>query len=260
MNLQGEKLSDATRRHYEELIDHIGDDYIEYRWKRNPVSFNHYRHTQRAVEFAFSCIGFKIGRLLEIGSGPGTWTDICLRNTRNITVVDISSEMVKLVRSRFHSAQLEICCGDFLDDSISFSNSFDVIFSARAIEYMDDKEAMVAKSVHHLSPGGYLIIITKNPNWMDKIRVAKDPDKSSKNDIHSDWIPWAAMEYYYRKQQLTDIVSYPVCVGSYYAPLKWTFGIKLCDFIQKRIYRKACNYKVDFLVESYMTIGRKPLT
>ena len=251
------RLSEITCEHYEDLIGRIGDDYIEYRWKRNPVSFSHYRHTQKSVEFAFSSIDAPVLYLLEIGSGPGTWTDICLQHTKSLTIIDISSEMLNLVRKRFHDVSLNLLCGDFLADTIALPHSFDIIFSARAIEYMDDKGAMVAKSVQHLNPGGYLIIITKNPNWMDKRRDSKTFDKSRVKDIHYDWISWSAMEGYYRSQGLTQVTTYPVCLGSYYQPLKNKVGIKICDLIQGLIYRKKISPRLDFLAESYMTIGRK---
>ena len=251
-----ERLSQATRNHYQELIGQIGAGYIDYRWQRHPVSRSHYRQTRKAVEFAFRGIE-PAGELLEIGCGPGTWTDICLAHGARLTIVDISSEMLKLVRERFSEAPLDLHCGDFLNDGVEIPRRFDVIFSARALEYMDDKEAMVAKSVRWLSPGGRLVVITKNPGWVDKHREDR---RGAADTIHSGWIDWRTLEGHYRRHGLRDVVTYPVCLGSYYRPLSMAPAIRFCDLLQAGLHRHALRPGFDFLVESYMTIGRKPPT
>lgn len=249
------ELSDETLSHYEDLIGRIGDDYIEYRWKRNPVSFSHYRHTQKAVEFAFKHIDVSSENLLEIGCGPGTWTDICLKNTRCMTIVDISSEMLKLAKKRFAGEQIDFHCGDFISSQINLTAIYNVIFSARALEYMDDKQAMVEKSAGLLLPGGWLVIITKNPTWRDKKQEPKD---SSAEAIHSDWILHQDLEKIYGSIGLENVSTYPVCLGSYCAPFNNSLAIKFWDVLQERIYRKSISSTRYLFTESYMTIGRKP--
>lgn len=257
MNISSEKLSDATRNHYEELIGSIGDEYIDYRWKRHPVSRSHFTQTQKSVEFAFGHLGSDIGHLMEIGCGPGTWTDICLRNSRQMTIVDISSEMLKLVRERFAGAPVEYHCGDFISPEIDLPAAFDVIFSARALEYMDNKQDMVKKSAGLLRPGGSLAIVTKNPAWMDRTKKLKTENRE---EIHSDWVSHQALESYYSSSGLLDVVTYPVCLGSYYPPLNNRLAIKIFDLIQSKVYRKPISAGIALVAESYLTIGRKPQT
>jgi 2-polyprenyl-3-methyl-5-hydroxy-6-metoxy-1,4-benzoquinol methylase len=240
------------------LISRIGDEYIEYRWKRHPVSRSHYAQTLKSVEFAFNNFcGGTVENLLEIGSGPGTWTGICLRHTTNMTIIDISSEMLKLVRDRFVDIKMELHCGDFISQNIKLTKNYDLIFSARAIEYMDDKGKMVEKCSKSLSPNGILIIITKNPKWMDKQRDLRKQKKHDKNDIQKDWIYWRDMEALFSANNLVEIKTFPVCLGSYNFPLKTLIGIKFCDLIHKLIYRCKISKRFDFLLESYMTIGKK---
>ena len=255
--IEKKTLSTATKSHYEELIGQIGNEYIDHRWKNHPVSRSHYQHTKNSVEFAFSQFGGSVNHMLEIGSGPGTWTDICLSHTREMTIVDISSEMLKLVRDRFKNRPIELICGDYISDEVSLPEDFDVIFSARALEYMDNKRAMVAKSSRILKNKGFLVIITKNPRWMDKKKDDLRSGGSSEEYIHSDWIGWRELESYYREHGLKNVVTYPVCFGSYYAPLNSFIGIKLCDFLQPRMRQKQIGPNTEFMVESYMTIGQK---
>ncbi|MDD2580652.1 MAG: methyltransferase domain-containing protein [Desulfuromonadaceae bacterium] len=251
-------LSTATKKYYEDLIHDIGDDYFNYRWKNHPVNRSHYRHTKKSVEFSFSLIDGTANHLLEIGSGPGTWTDICLSHTRKMTIVDISSEMLKVVRERFKNYQIELVCGDFISDEVLLPNGINVIFSARALEYMDNKRAMVSKSCEILTDKGFLVIITKNPRWMDKVKESLQPAISYENDIlQSDWIEWSELEEYYRENGLKNVVTYPVCFGSYNAPLNNFISIKLCDLLHSFMFQRKISTTIDFLVESYMTIGQK---
>lgn len=250
------ELSNATRGHYEDLISKIGDEYIDYRWKKHPVSYSHYRHTRNSVQFAFKFLEGKVDRLLEIGCGPGTWTDLCLERTRQMTIVDISSEMLKLVRQRYNESPIDFICGDYLVEEVATLGTFDIIFTSRAVEYMDDKRSVVEKSARLLKPGGVLIIITKNPLWMDKQRENRQ-GTGAEDDIHGDWVSWTDLESFYAASGLENIASYPVCLGSYYPPLNNSLGIKACDLLQKAIYRRKISSGLGFLAESYMTIGVK---
>jgi SAM-dependent methyltransferase len=253
--MENNELSHATKIHYEELIGRIGEKYIDYRWKRHPVSQSHYRHTRKAVEFAFEHFGGGIGNLMEIGCGPGTWTDICLRHSKSMTIVDISNEMLKVVRNRFAGAPIDFHCGDFISRDISLPGPFDLIFSARALEYMDDKRAMVEKCASLLMHGGRLVIITKNPAWLDK---RKERQSTGADVIHRDWVSHQDLERYYSANGLEDVVTFPVCLGSYYPPLNNRLAIKVCDLVQDRVYRRKITSNLDFITESYMTIGRMP--
>lgn len=249
------RLSAATHNHYQELIGRIGDEYIDYRWNRHPVSRSHYRQTQKAVEFALNHLDKRVEHILEIGCGPGTWTDICLRHTRQMSIVDISSEMLKLVQKRFSGDPIQYHCGDFISSQIELLAVFDVIFSARALEYMDDKQSMVKKSAGLLKPGGQLVIITKNPVWLDKKREEK---KASEEEIHRDWVSYHDLTGYFSASGLHDVISYPVCLGSYYPPLNNQIAIKGCELLQSLVYRKPISTGISLLAESYMTVGRKP--
>lgn len=245
-------LSSATERHYQELVGRIGDDYIEYRWMRHPVSRSHYAQTYRSVEFALGRVGTS-RHLLEIGSGPGTWTEICLRHARRVSIVDISSEMLGLVEKRFPDDGLSLTCGDFLDEDLELPDDVDSIFSGRALEYMDDKREMVARSGRHLPSGGALIVITKNPRWRDKRRSSPGGEAL----IHSDWIDYQALEEHYREAGFVDVTTYPVCLGSYFRPFNNAVAAKLCDVLQRGLYRRPLLPRMAWLFESYMTVGRK---
>ncbi|QWV91846.1 class I SAM-dependent methyltransferase [Geomonas oryzisoli] len=245
-------LSVATKSHYESLVGELGVGYLDYRWNNNPISRSHYRQTKASVDFALGRLAGTVERMLEIGCGPGTWTDLCLKRARQLTVVDISTEMLKVLAERFPAAGIEARCGDFGSDDVAFERSFDVIFSVRALEYMDSKAAVIGKCARLLAPGGHLIIITKSPRWMDKKK-----EESAGDVIQSGWIDWADLEGLYRDSGLDRVETFPVCLGSYYFPWSTHLGIKVCDLLQRNLYRKRIGGPFESFAESFMTIGVK---
>jgi len=255
-NNDSTKLSSVTKNYYENLIGNIGDEYIDFRWKKHPVSRSHYYQTKKSIEYIFSLVNKTADRMLEVGSGPGTWTDICLQHTQKLTIADISSEMLKLVKQRFAHAQIETVCGDYCSEAVKLKGGFDVIFSARALEYMDSKRAMVEKSTTLLNKGGFLIIITKNPLWMDKVREANKDVKPIEDNIQCDWIDWRTLELFYRESGLRNVQTFPVCLGSYHLPLNTFVGIKCCDILQWMVMKKNISPRIEPLAESYITIGQ----
>jgi SAM-dependent methyltransferase len=259
--MKKQKLTETTKNHYEKLIGKIGNDYMYYRWKNHPIKRSHYMHTKKSIEYAFDKIVGKVDDLMEIGCGPGTWTDICLAHSTKTTVLDISDEMIRLIKNRYGSDfNINYVCGDYLDQKVNFTKKFDVIFSARALEYMSDKNFMIGKSCNYLKAGGYLIIITKNPLWRDKVFDEKKKIKggsSKKTDIQSDWIYWEKLSQFFLHNSFSLVKILPVCIGSYYFPFNNFIGIKLCDLFYNVISNRQMTAHYNFITESYMIIGKK---
>jgi len=259
--MKNQKLTEATKNHYKKLMGKIGNGYIYYRWENHPIKKSHYMHTKKSIEYVFDKIVGEVEDLLEIGCGPGTWTDICLAHSKKITVLDISDEMIKLIENKFgNNFDIDYICGDYLNEKVTLSKKFDVIFSARALEYMSDKNLMIRKSYSYLKENGYLIIITKNPLWRDKIFDEKKKIKggsSKETDIQSDWIYWEKLSSLFLNNRFSVVKVLPVCIGSYYFPFNNFIGIKLCDLFYKVISNRQMAANYDFITESYMIIGKK---
>jgi ubiquinone/menaquinone biosynthesis C-methylase UbiE len=208
------KLSDVTKNHYEDLISQLGDEYIYHRWKKNPVSSSHYYQTLKSIEFAFSNILASGLNILEIGPGPGTWSDICFKYAKTLTVVDISTQMLKVLAEKYKDADMSMHCGDFL--LVDFhENQYDMIFSARALEYMDNKHDVIIKSANLLRKNGWLIIITKNPYWIDKKNFFIENEQNY-DSMHNDWISQNLLKEYFVNNGFVNVRIFPVAFGSYH--------------------------------------------
>lgn len=247
-------LTAETKQHYEELIGQLGEKYIVHRWGDHPVKRSHYRHTKRAIETVFDTKVGHVDNLLEVGCGPGIWTDIMLQHAKQVTLFDISEEMLKVSKHKYrNNANVKAFVqGDYIANVDKLSEKFDVIFSARALEYMSDKRKMVTQSRALLQPGGALIIITKNPDWHDKVRERSHPEPG----IQTDWVSWKTLAGYYRDAGFREVEIYPVAQGSYYQPFNNSIGILACDLAaalrRGRTMRDAYNY----LSESYLIYGK----
>lgn len=254
--ISNQELPKLTHDYYELLIKDVGSAYTEYRWKSNPVQRSHYRHTRYAVESLFRHNARRLDKLLEIGCGPGVWTDVCLRHSRSVSVIDISEEMLKLVKARYSNEERvgHYYCGDYIQAAPGLPVGFDAIFSARAIEYMSDKAVMVNESYRLLKSGGFLAVITKNPMWRDKIR-----NSLHKTDgIQRDWIYWNDLAAMFRKAGFKDVSIHPVAIGSYFPPFNNRAGIMFCDFLHLTIRNREMREAYDNMTESYMVFGTKP--
>ena len=248
-------LTDDTREHYESLIRQVGERYLHDRWMSNPIAKSQYHQTVKAIQLAFCSVPSN-GDWLEIGSGPGTWTDFCLNSAKTLTVFDISSEFLKVMKRKYHGEQrlTDFICGDFIEDAgLLGKRSFDTIFSGRALEYMSNKTVMVKTCFNHLNAGGQLIIITKNPRWRDKQR-----SHSHSDNIHRDQIYWRKLQATYCDQGFQNVMVFPAALGSYMSPLNNRFGTWISTRIFNRIYRKPMAPIFDSITESYLIIGKKP--
>lgn len=262
--MRGEVLTKKTKGHYDKIADKQGVKYEWIRWHSGKIQKSHYLHTKKSIGYAFSKLSNVLGNadeLLEVGCATGVWTDICLKYSKRLTLFDISDKMIELVKDKYkNESNIRYICGDFVKDKIDRKDFFDIVFSSRAIEYMSNKEHMIKKCFYYLKPGGYLILITKNPLWQDKVinnKRKKNHFKQNKNDIQTDWIYWKDLQQLFVNNGFNKIKIRPVALGSYYPPFNNIFGVKLCNLIQRLIYNKEMRPQYNFISESYLIMASK---
>lgn len=241
------------------------DESISYeyqRWAINELRWRDYHQTKNIIEYYMN--GGKCSSLLEIGCGPGTWTKIIYGNARQITVVDISSEMIELARKAFVDKDIEYIKGDFQDSSILQGRVYDVIFSCRAAEYMN-KEKVVKKSFELLNEGGRVYIITKNPlalfrlidNIIKKFKKIS-PDSSR---FHAGQISPFYFKRLFEKGGFRKIRIFPVIFDFYIPGTRLKFIRKaqliLSNYFWRLNFKKKLNFILLPFIESYLVIAEK---
>ena len=95
--------------------------------------------------------------ILDVACGTGVLIpDYLQRNVASVTAVDISTEMVKIAKSKFQQENVEIVCGDV--EAFKFERKFDCIVVYNAFPHFPDPEHLIQVLAGHLKPGGALTV------------------------------------------------------------------------------------------------------
>lgn len=251
------RLTEETEAHYQKLIGSVGEKYLEDRWFSSPVARLHYGQSRSTIERILARIP-NGGAWLEIGSGPGTWTDLCVSKAESMTLLDVSSEFLEVVKRRidFKGKPASFLCGDFVTDvHLLEAESFQTVFSARALEYMPDKAGAVRNCYRALKAGGHLVLITKNPLWADK--VMEEKNETAPAGLHRAQIHWAALAEIVRETGFRDVEIYPVAIGSYLPMHRGVLGRSLAKLRFAQRSMRPMRRGWDPAVESYAIVAAK---
>ncbi len=131
--------------------------YKDAQWAGSKIAEFDYVQTKKAL--LRSLDPTESDRILEIGCGPGTWTDLIASRCSKLVAVDISEKMIEKAKENIHNDNVTFINSDFTDHD--FKEKFDKIFSVRVFEYIPNKKDLFKKACSLLNPGGELVIITK---------------------------------------------------------------------------------------------------
>jgi tRNA (cmo5U34)-methyltransferase len=120
-------------------------------------------HTERSVAIA-AALSEMIPlngsmKALEFGAGTGILSFLLKDRFSEITLMDNSSEMIKVCEEKVEchkASHLKPVCFDL--EHSDYASSFDVIFSQMVLHHIDDISSILAKFYRMLHPGGYLAI------------------------------------------------------------------------------------------------------
>ena len=90
-------------------------------------------------------------RILDLGCGDGTLTEVLVSRGAEVVAVDASPEMVAAARARGLAAER----GD--GQALAFAQEFDAVFSNAALHWMLDPDAVLAGVARALRPGGRMV-------------------------------------------------------------------------------------------------------
>lgn len=256
--------SQYVKAHYDEMISNIGLDYENKRWHENSLRERDYKQTLEAIKFLLEQIN--ISSFAEIGCGPGTWTEILLAKAKQATLIDISKEMLSVSSKRFakEKESINYVCADLNDYDLKNFESVDMVFSSRALEYID-KDKFAAKTYAMLRNKGSLICITKNPEsiyrLVDRICLCLGQKKNIDLQMHSSQISATRLRQKLIESGYNTVEIYPV-VFDVYLPLSrfklvQNIQLGLSKFLHKLWVEKQYNCLMAPWVESYIVIARK---
>lgn len=110
------------------------------------------------VQWIFGLLEPHLGqRVLEVGAGHGTFTELLARDSRSVLAQDISERCVGLLQERFAGQpQVRVSSGSFAD--LEAEGPFDSAVLINVLEHIPDDETALVHLSDLLAPGGKLIL------------------------------------------------------------------------------------------------------
>lgn len=102
--------------------------------------------------------------VLDLGCGSGVYAEFLVQQrASNITCIDASEEMIKLVRNKFGERVVSYAQDLSIGLPKENSNSVDVIICPLVLHYLQDLSTLFNDISRVLKPGGYMVFSTHHP-------------------------------------------------------------------------------------------------
>lgn len=132
-----------------QIIKDFFDNFAN-RWDNEPIA------DKEIIDTILDNSGIVDGvNVLDVACGTGVLFPYYLeRNVNSITAVDLSTEMVKVAKSKF--PQVNVICGDA--EEISFDKEFDCIMIYNAFPHFPNPQTLIENLSKYLNVGGRFTI------------------------------------------------------------------------------------------------------
>ncbi|MCK4539858.1 class I SAM-dependent methyltransferase [Candidatus Parcubacteria bacterium] len=236
----------VKNKYNKDIKGKYNNKYEQERWFKNDIQKAGYDMTLNAIKkhaFASAYVS-----CFELGPGHGTWTKELLEysDKANYDLLDISSEMLRLVKERFKDREnINYIESDFLE--FKPEKQYDFFFSSRVIEYIPKKEEVIKKISDLIKPRGRGFIITKTPKYLRDKMLGRKID-----DFHSGQIAPEKLMELFKKNNCKNIKIYPVTMS-------WPFwrSAKMNMLLHKTFGNHRLNLISQFFSESYCVVFDK---
>jgi len=109
-------------------------------------------------------------KVLDVGAGTGRLTKLLVQSKAQVTALDVSEEMLRILKKKMPS--VEIVVGDA--ENLPFDDeSFDVITAAFVIVHLKNLEIFFQEAFRALKPGGNLVITNINQKEAPPVKINK---------------------------------------------------------------------------------------
>ena len=141
------------------VYDEAAGYYRDLRWEKNRLTRFERDLTRQVIEEE---LGPEIvDATLELGCGPGTWTDLLAQKARHVTAVDLSPGMLEQARAAVRADNVRFVNGDAA--TFASNTLYDRVVSVRVLEYIPEWRTVVRNLSRLVKPGGSAVLITKTP-------------------------------------------------------------------------------------------------
>lgn len=189
---------------YDQRATKDGGNYEYRRWHKDPLREAQFEMMCDAISRHTMTFDECFGAYLELGPGPGTWTNVFVDRCPNasFTLVDISEEMLALARNNVQAEDISFIHSSA--EQFTSDRQFDFFFSSRAVEYVDDKASVLENIISMLANGAHGVIVTKMPHYRRARLAGRDF-----SDLHRGQIAPRDLRSLLHEYGCTDISMYP---------------------------------------------------
>lgn len=245
--LSNQKIKDL----YEHSIaDKYQNDYEFRRWLLTDRLWLDYFMTRTAIKHHLQAINFS--RCLEFGPGSGTFTPLAYRRNpeAHFDLLDISSAMKQQFALEMRSAaNVNYIIGDIMAHDFG-AKAYDLFYSVRAVEYLENQAEFFKKVFQLLAPGGQAVVVTKNPFY------GRAEQGESTRWQHRGKLGIYALRELLQAAGFNDVAVYPVIIRF---PLIEKLTLRFTKKYFLSAYRRPFNKKMSRFIESYIVTFKKPL-
>lgn len=245
--LSNQKIKDL----YEHSIaDKYQNDYEFRRWLLTDRLWLDYFMTRTAIKHHLQ--GTNFNSCLEFGPGAGTFTPLAYRQNpdAHFDLLDISAAMKQQFALEMRSAaNVNYIIGDIMAYDFGPVN-YDLFYSVRAVEYLENQAEFFKKIFQLLAPGGRAVVVTKNPFY------GRAEHGASTRWQHQGKLGIDALQSLLSAVGFSEIVVCPVIIRF---PLIEKLTLRFTKKYFLSAYRQPFNKKMSRFIESYIVTFKKPL-
>jgi ubiquinone/menaquinone biosynthesis C-methylase UbiE len=107
--------------------------------------------------------GIAFNNCLEIGCGTGKNTEWLLTKAKNITAVDLSTEMLAKAKEKINSGKVNFIQADILQDWNFTDKKYELVSFSLVLEHIENLEPVFNKVSKIIAAGGYVYIGELHP-------------------------------------------------------------------------------------------------
>ena len=165
-------MSSTTIDNKQAVIEHFDSLSVSGDWSRlYSVADGNSYHFQIRRARVLELLPEKLGRVLDVGMGPGIMVEAVTARGGSFDGVDLSPEMVREARDNYgHLPNVSLREGN-VEAIDAPDNSYDQVLAIAVIEYLKTADRALAEISRVLRPGG-IAIVTVPKNWhIDRITI-----------------------------------------------------------------------------------------
>ncbi|HEY2961179.1 MAG TPA: methyltransferase domain-containing protein [Pyrinomonadaceae bacterium] len=155
------------------VIEHFDKLSANRDWSRLYASAdgnNYHFHVRR--DRVLALLPEKLGRVLDLGCGPGVMTEVVLERGGVFDGVDLSPEMISEAKEKFgHLPNVNFATGN-IEAIDAADNSYDQLICMAVTEYLQTPDRALSEIARVLKPGGIAIITTPKRWTISRVIVA----------------------------------------------------------------------------------------